>query len=581
MTPRSAPRSILKIHRFEIGGTTAMNPKTCLITAALASICVLSASLSFADDIIQGKTDPAYPNLTLPSPPRPYPTFQPKSPAPARHLLVADVEGLTSDEKVLLSSLQGIVNRKQPRIYLIFGPQDRFWLDAMQDNGETGAPVPIADPLSLVSRFRNEIDGAVVPDPQVYVTPQLCVDIAGVDNLIVATPDLAKLLNVPVQIDLRGRFKDDADADHYARTVLMPRMNPYLAISIDSPFDTGAIDQIVAARGMSFWVTGPNEQNRPGANETAELSEVEAILAQMPLNAVVRGYWYSRGDGNGIDEGPGVSLASRFGKATVVSDYITNLSVLSGVSIPRLRQKPRPAAPQLDRTKVYIAVIVSDGDNLCTWQNVFQHYFQDPLHGTFPIAWGMGPSLIDVAPTIAKWYYDHAAPNDEFVCDVSGIGYIYPPDWATALRDRDGALKDFYKWTVAYMDRMDMNGIRIMGVQPTDIANVGALLPKTRFLVPDYGYAGEASLDEMSYSIPTGQSVFRAVTGGNPRSMAAELRSRVGNTRPAFVNAFVVNWGNNLSDIKAALDALGPDYVPVTPSQLDQLYRESKQTPPR
>ena len=72
---------------------------------------------------------------------------------------------------------------------------------------------------------------------------------------------------------------------------------------------------------------------------------------------------------------------------------------------------------------------MSDGDNLCTWRGYFRSYFNDPLHGTFPIAWGMGPTLIDVAPTIAQWYYQHATPNDEFLCDVSGVGYIYPPDF--------------------------------------------------------------------------------------------------------------------------------------------------------
>ena len=54
-----------------------------------------------------------------PTAPRPYPTFQPKMPPPARHLYVADVRASTPDERILLLSLQGLVNRTQPRIYLI------------------------------------------------------------------------------------------------------------------------------------------------------------------------------------------------------------------------------------------------------------------------------------------------------------------------------------------------------------------------------------------------------------------------------------------------------------------------------
>jgi hypothetical protein len=53
------------------------------------------------------------------------------------------------------------------------------------------------------------------------------------------------------------------------------------------------------------------------------------------------------------------------------------------------------------------------------------------------------------------------------------------------------------------------------------------------------------------------------------------VRGSVGQTRPAFVNAFIWNWGSKLSDLKAMLDLLGPEYVAVTPTQLNALYREA------
>jgi hypothetical protein len=516
-----------------------------------------------------------YADLTLPDVPRPYPTFQPRGNPMAEHLYVADVRQMTPDEKVLLNSLQGIVNRKQPRIYLIFRDSDPFWLDQMQKQGQTGEPVTVSDPWSLVKTFRTEIRGAVVPDPKVFVSPQVAVDIAGLDDEVIATPELADRLGLPVKTDLRGRFKDDADAYRYVRTKLLRRLNPYLSISL-GPVDAGALDQIIAARGMAFWITGPREQSKPGANERAEIEEIKATFARLPLNAVVRGYWYTGGDGNGIDEGPGVSLASTFGKVTIVTDLVSNFSVFAGArNTADLHQQFAPP-PALDPTKVYVAITVSDGDNLCTWQSNFQDYFLDPLHGTFPVGWGMGPTLIDVAPSLAQWYYSHATPNDEFLCDVSGVGYIYPPDWAKALKDRDGALKAFYGWTQQYMDRLDMKTIRLMNVQAEDIAKVGTLMPKTAFLMPDYGYAGEKPYDAITYTLPTGQPVFRAITNTGADGMAEQIRDRVGTARPAFVNAFIMNWGMKLSDLKAMLDSLGPEYVAVTPSQLNALYKEAK-----
>ncbi|MDQ3813157.1 MAG: hypothetical protein M3347_04300 [Armatimonadota bacterium] len=520
-----------------------------------------------------------YANLSLPSQPRPYPTFNPRMSPPARHLHIANVGALPYDQRVLLVSLQGIVNRVQPRIYLIFGNDDPFWLEQMQKQGQTDKPIPVANPLSLVETFRAAIKGAVVPDPNVYVSPNIAASIAGLDDLVVATPQLAARLKLPIRRDLRGQFKDNAAALRYARTALLPRLNPYLTICLDPPLlGNGAMDQIIAAKGLAFWITGPKQQNKPGADTRAELDEMKEIFASLPLNCTVRGFWW-HGHGYGLDESFGVALGSRFGKVTVVSDHNHNLSVFSGVPTASLQQKPQAPAPRLDPTKVYIAFTMSDGDNLSTWPGYFRGYFEDPLHGTIPVGWGMTPGLLEVAPTMAQWYYDNATPNDEFICDVSGIGYIYPPDWARALRDRDAAFRSFYDWTARSMQRLDMRTIRLMNVRTADIPRVGQLLPTVPFLMPDYGWSGPKSYEEFTYTLPTGQPVFRAALEGqgqSPQEKAERLRRRAGTARPAFLNAFVWNWGSKLRDLQRMLDILGPEYVAVTPSQLNALYRQAQ-----
>ena len=520
---------------------------------------------------------PVYSSLVLPTIPRPYPTFQPKMPPPARHLDVVDVSKCTRDERILLLSLQGIVNRKQPRLYLLLKEDDRFWLDEMRRHGDTDEPVTIADPLSVVSRYRSSVQGAVVPDPKVYLSPCVAACVAGADDLLIATPELAQRLHLPIKADLRGKFKGDAEALHSIRKTLLPRMNPYLACCLDpSIFDTGALDQIIAAKGIVFWITGTKAQHLPGADGSGELAEVKALLAAMPLNAVVRGFWW-HGEDIGINEGAGVSLASRFGKVTVVSDYVANFSVFSGVPQTMLKQKPQNPPPTLDKSKVYFSFTMSDGDNLCTWRDYFRTYFQDPLHGTIPIGWGMGPSLLDNAPVWARWYYDHATANDEFLCDVSGVGYIYGPDWATALKDRNAAFAEFYGWTEQYMRQMDMHTIRLMNVDTPDIAQAARLMPNVRFLMPDYGSPGGLSYSRLTYDLPNDQTVFRAVTGADAGSelLTKQIRERVGAARPAFLNVFIWNWGSKLSDLKRIQERLGPEYIAVTPSQLDFLHRQA------
>ena len=522
---------------------------------------------------------PVYANLTLPTPPRPYPTLQPKRPAPAEHLYVADVRTLPQDQKLLLASLQGLVNRSKPRIFLLWNEGNSFCLDIMQQQGHTGKPIVLRSPFTLLTLFKKEYKGAVVSDPKVYESPCIAVDIAGLEDLLVATPELAAQFKIPIKADLRGKFKDNADALKYARTTLLPRLNPYLALCLDPPLLGSQVDDLIAARGMAFWVTGPLAQDKPGANEKREYEEIEATFAQMPLGGIVRGYWW-HGDSMGLSEYPGVRLGSRFGKITTVSDYVENYSVTSGIAVPALKQKPQPPAPALDPAKIYIAITMSDGDNLCTWPGYWRGYFNDPLHGTFPIAYGMGPTLLDVCPPVAQWFYEHAAPTDEFICDVSGVGYISPLDWGRALKDEAAAFRQFYDWTQESMKRLDMKTIRINDVGPAEIARVGANLPATEFLLPDYGYQGEPSYPELTYTLPTGQAVFRAISyGPEPKALAEEVRSRVGAARPAFLNVFVFNWGSSMAKIKAALDLLGPEYVPVTPSQLNALYRQAANRP--
>ncbi len=518
-----------------------------------------------------------YANVTLPPLPRPYPTLQPKMPPLARHLYVADVRKLDRDTRLLLFSLQGLVNRTQPRLYLISDGSDPFWLETMQKQGHTDAPISVADPLSLLQTFRSAYHGVVVADPKVFVSPEVAVCVAGAEDLLLATPELAARLDLPIKEDLRGRFKDDADAMRYVRTVLLPRLNPYLGAVLAPAVLGSQLDDIIAAKGVCFWVTGPKDKRQPGADMRAETAELEALLAQMPLGAVIRGYPWA-GDGSGLGERPGVALFSRFGKMLTASDYVSNYSVMSGIPLAHLAQKPQPPAPKLDPSKVYLAFILSDGDNLSIWRDAARPLFTDPLHGTFPVAFGLGPTLIDVAPPMMEWYYAHMAPTDEFVCDVSGAGYVYPSAWGKALKDLPDARRRFYRdWTQDYMQRTGMKGLRVMEATEADLARVGAETPDVAFQVPDYGYLGE-DYAHLTYTLPSGQPVFRAGSfGPEAKDLANQVRAHISATRPAFLDVFVSFWGADMSKLKQTLDLLGPEYVAVTPSQLNALYRESQQ----
>ena len=63
-------------------------------------------------------------------------TICPKSSAPARNLAAMRLEELTShdwDMRLTLTCLQGIVNRSQPRLYLLADRYDELWLDWLRE----------------------------------------------------------------------------------------------------------------------------------------------------------------------------------------------------------------------------------------------------------------------------------------------------------------------------------------------------------------------------------------------------------------------------------------------------------------
>ena len=532
-----------------------------------------------------GKTQKHF--VTLPDITRSYPTVQPKMPEPAKTLLVADISREPPHVQRLLVTLQGLVNRSRPRIYLIWKRSDWFWLRQLKQQHSINGWRVIKNPLSLVRIFRSSIRGAVVPDPAIFDSPDIACDIGAVDRLVVATPRLARALHLPIKVDLRGKFADDAAALRYLRIKMLPHMNPYLMCCLNPKIlSRGGVDQLIAAKGPIFWVTGRAAQQEPGADMNAEKRQIEKLLAETPFGAVIRGFWWC-GPGSGLGEGPGVALASKYGKITVVSDYVRNFSVFSGVPLSHLRQTFLPA-PRFNPHKIYIALTISDGDNLCTWQSYFRHWFQSPYHGKFAVGWGMGPTMIDVAPTLARWYFQHAKPHDEFLCDVSGVGYFYPPVWAGRLADRRAAFKRIYRWTYRYMRRMDMPTLRLFlgsargqAQERRVIAEVGAAMPQVQFLMPDYGYSGEKRYDQLTYTLPTGQAVFRASTNSSfgshwkVRDMVRQIHHWVGDRRSAFLNVFVWCWGGSMHKLYNLLHALGPRYVDVTPTQLNILYREA------
>ena len=91
-------------------------------------------------------------------------------------------------------------------------------------------------------------------------------------------------------------------------------------------------------------------------------------------------------------------------------------------------------------------------------------------------------------------------------------------------------------------------------------------------------YSGREGIDQLTYSLPDGMPVFRAVTSWRygRDGFLREVREQVGSHRPAFVNGFVHCWTFSPDDLARIYEQRDPNMVFVTPAQLATLYRQAK-----
>jgi len=160
------------------------------------------------------------------------PTFaQPHS------LDVVDLRQVSNDEALTFSTLEGIINRQEPRIYLLqTGPDEGSftWLNDMK------IPYVVhTDPWEVVTKYIHEVKGVIIYDPNLLDSSNVAVTLAGLKDGLVVSPDLATKLeaapyNLRVLDDLRGKFSSALAAYTWEVQNLWPQTTHRMLIGIPS-----------------------------------------------------------------------------------------------------------------------------------------------------------------------------------------------------------------------------------------------------------------------------------------------------------------------------------------------------------
>ncbi len=128
-----------------------------------------------------------------------------------------------------------------------------------------------------------------------------------------------------------------------------------------------------------------------------------------------------------------VSSNSLHSKITLAADWCLNLTFYSAFKEKNLKPyNYEPRQITAEQGKHYLAIVMSDGDNLQWMQNGFatdKKYFGSPYRGDFPMTWTIAPGMIDLSPAIMEYIYDNGSEHDQFIAGPSGVGYVNAADY--------------------------------------------------------------------------------------------------------------------------------------------------------
>ena len=475
-----------------------------------------------------------------------------------------DFVGVTQDnsdaEKYLFSSLKGIVSLTQPRIFVYDG--DAFaegpytWLQSLGVKW-----IETTSNWSLITKYSKEISGLIVYDPTQIHTVNLATMLAKDKKALIVSPSLLLKLtsapyNFPVLADLRNQFKTKLEVYQTMYDTYWPNIDHRLLIGLNPEVHKASLREYAVALGAAVVWLDPRI--------AAESTMLNKFLTDMPVGSNYMGWW--------PEEATGVSRGSTYGIATIASDFSTNLTFHSGM--PRtIEVKPIPAKPTLEN-KIYVAFILSDGDNLQYVEHLLRKLWNNPDRGKVPMGWTMSPAMVDAMPGALNYFHKTSTVNDNLISGPSGYGYAYPNSFRTSA-----ALNQYVAKTEEYNN---LAGFRVVTIwntitggiststgqafasyAPTLLGltgqNTGAPLTIYKLSLPgmplscNYCYSEQTMIDAIAF----------AASGWN-------------GTTPKFIIIQAAPWNNvTPTSFKNVMNTLSSNYVVVRPDHLFQLLRES------
>ena len=493
--------------------------------------------------------------------------------APAAQLDAINIASRRFDIKLSMISLQGVVNKNQPKILVLndAGEGVETWPKA------TGLKyTKTTDYKALILKYSSSIKGVVIYKKSVMDTVNVATTIASIEDGIVVSPEFAEVLkseyNFNVIVDLnKANISNKIDAYNYLYNNYWSKCSRRIIMGLKPDEHVQLRDLAIASKAAVLWLEPKNSE---------EKKILDKFFADAtPIDTYYAGWW--------PEEGSGVGYGTSKGVITVPADFYENYTVYSGqsrqLSIPTV-----PAKPTLENNKIYVSLNMSDGDNIQYNQHVMRMsgWWGSSDRGKVPIGWTCSPALLDAGPQILNYYYKTSTANDVLICGPSGLGYSSSDSWTN-----QATIQKYAEITNSYFEKTAFNIITVWSTLSTEKANwlingMPSLLglttqnqtsSKIRFAnnsTPIVWFGSDFITSRGAMSYDQGTSNIK-----NRLSAAASISY----TKPQFYAAQVKSWDTKVPELVKLVKDLEAQYpgrfVFVRPDHFMMLINEANGKP--
>jgi hypothetical protein len=410
---------------------------------------------------------------------------------PQFNIDVLDVNPLSYADRVTAATLQGLVNRRGPRLFLDYGiyddplarrtnevfMADEIWygkyrrLLGAQDQHNleyyrrehNAAAAPLTGLDAAVKKYRDTLKGCVLWEASLPDTVNVALMLAAQEDLLpleAASVAQAEAWKLPVVHDLRGRWTDRVELYTWAFENLFAKCERGRVACIEPDWQRPEfLDYLVQHKIFIYNLS--SQQKGLGGTLLLLLAFGPATLREflfaLHLDVPLRRWalsWLGRHSAeiklnNRIqrsvaadpvptifgwhthrdDEMTFMLLLSANGLRLVPTHLAANFSFHSQVTPldPTPVAPPPPAVPELDPQGVYLTFTLSDGDQLMMMSTAELGSWYCPKRGSMAFNWECQPLLTEIAPALLERFQRGATPNDCLIAGPSGAGYTVPP----------------------------------------------------------------------------------------------------------------------------------------------------------